>query len=499
MISAVWTHSNCNRSLCELRKGNDMVFSSYETIFLFMPIVLVGYFGLSKVKNPLFQKLFLIGASLFFYAYFNPIYLLIIVSSIVVNYMLATVILRFEEKTYFTKAALITGILFNIGLLGYFKYYDFFISNINAVFGADFNLKNILLPLGISFFTFQQLSFLISVYKKEEKIENLLNYSLFVVFFPQLVAGPIVLYSEMIPQFADEKNRYFNLENFAKGIFVFSIGLFKKVVIADTVALFVDNGFALSAFSAPAAWAVALSYTLQIYFDFSGYSDMAIGLGKMFNIDIPTNFASPYTSDSLTVFWRKWHMTLGRALSTYVYIPLGGNKKGAFRTYLNLFITFCVSGLWHGAAWTFVIWGALHGIIVALERLFHNILVKIPKSIRVAYTFLTVNFLWVLFRATSFEQALSVYKGMLNFSDLSLSKLQQLTLDGIVQFPSAIAILYVLAILLLLSFVVFFAKNSQQTAAEFKFSKKNLFVTVILFVVSVIHLSRLSTFIYFNF
>ena len=476
-----------------------MVFSSYETIFLFLPIVLIGYFGLSKVKTSLFQKLFLIGASLFFYAYFNAIYLLIIIASILVNYVLAKVLLRLDEKTHLKKPALVVGILFNIGLLGYFKYYDFFISNINAVFGSDFNLKNIILPLGISFFTFQQLSFLISVYKKQEKIENLLNYSLFVVFFPQLVAGPIVMYSEMIPQFSDEKNRYFNCENFAKGIFVFCIGLFKKVVIADTVALFVDNGFALNSFSAPTAWAVALSYTLQIYFDFSGYSDMAIGLGKMFNINIPTNFLSPYLSESITVFWRRWHITLGRALSTYVYIPLGGNKKGALRTYCNLFVTFLVSGLWHGAAWTFVIWGALHGVIVALERLFKDVLVRIPRIIKTACTFLTVNFLWVLFRATSFEQALNIYKGMFTFSDLSLYNLQKLTLDGIVDFPSAIAVLYVIGILLLLSFVVFFTKNSQKLAEEFRFSKKTLFLTVILFAVSVIHLSRLSTFIYFNF
>lgn len=441
----------------------------------------------------------MIGASLFFYAYFNPIYLLIIIASILVNYTLAKVILRFDESVHWKKAALIVGILFNIGLLGYFKYYDFFVSNINAVFGTDFNLKNILLPLGISFFTFQQLSFLISVYQKQEKIENLLNYSLFVVFFPQLVAGPIVLYGEMIPQFSCEKNRYFNSENFAKGIFIFCIGLFKKVVIADTVALFVNNGFNLRSFSAPAAWAVALSYTLQIYFDFSGYSDMAIGLGKMFNITIPANFMSPYRSESVTVFWRRWHITLGRALSTYVYIPLGGNKKGALRTYFNLFVTFLVSGLWHGAAWTFVIWGALHGLIVALERLFKNVLMKIPKIIRVVCTFLTVNFLWVLFRATSFEQALNIYKGMFNFSNLSLYNLQTLTLDGIVDLPSVIAILYVLSILLLLIFVVFFTKNSQKRAEKFVFSKKNLVITVILFVVSVIHLSRLSTFIYFNF
>lgn len=476
-----------------------MVFSSYEMIFLFLPIVLIGYYALSQIEQSIFQKLFLVGASLFFYAYFNPVYLVIILSSIIINYLISKVIVRLDKVFLYKKIVLAVGILFNIGLLGYFKYYDFFISNINAVFDTDFNLKNVILPLGISFFTFQQLSFLISVYKKQEKIENLIDYSLFVVFFPQLVAGPIVLYSEMIPQFLDKKNRYLNHENFAKGLYIFCMGLFKKTVIADTIALFVNNGFGLSYFSAPAAWAVALSYTLQIYFDFSGYSDMAIGLGKLFNIDIPANFSSPYTSESITVFWRRWHITLGRALSTYVYIPLGGNRKGAVRTYLNLFVTFLVSGLWHGAAWTFVIWGALHGIIVATERLFANLLAKIPKVIKIACTFLTVNFLWVLFRATSFEQAINIYKGMFNFSDLSLSQIATLNLDGIIQFPEKIAILYVVGILLLLTFVVFFTKNSQYRAENFKFSRKNLFETVILFVISVIHLSRLSTFIYFNF
>lgn len=483
----------------KVERGYAMVFSSYEMIFLFLPIVLIGYFALSKIEQPVFQKLFLVGASMFFYAYFNPAYLIIILSSIIINYLLSKVIVHLDEKIRLKKTVLAVGILFNIGLLGYFKYHDFLISNINAVFDTDFNLKNVILPLGISFFTFQQLSFLISVYKKQEKIENIIDYSLFVVFFPQLVAGPIVLYSEMIPQFLDQKNRYFSSENFAKGLYIFCIGLFKKTVIADTIALFVNNGFGLSYLSAPTAWAVAMSYTLQIYFDFSGYSDMAIGLGKMFNIDIPANFISPYTSESITVFWRRWHITLGRALSIYVYVPLGGNRKGAARTYLNLFVTFLISGLWHGAAWTFVIWGALHGIIVAGERLFHNLLVKIPKIIRIACTFLTVNFLWVLFRATSFEEAINIYKGMINFSDLSLSQIATLNLDGIVQFPGKTAILYVAGILLLLIFVVLFTKNSLYYADTFKPSRKNLFVTVILFVISVIHLSRLSTFIYFNF
>ena len=296
-----------------------MVFSSYEMIFCFLPIVLIVYYSLSKLKSSTWQKVFLIVASLFFYGYFNVSYLVIIIASILVNYLIASAIHKYENIHFLEKVLLVTGILFNIGMLGYFKYYDFFISNINTVFNLSFPIKNLLLPLGISFFTFQQFSFLISVYKKEEKLESIVDYSLFVTFFPQLVAGPIVLYKEMMPQFTNNENRKFNSDNFSRGIYIFCIGLFKKVVIADTVALFVNNGFELSYFSMPTAWIVALSYTLQIYFDFSGYSDMAIGLGKMFNINIPANFVSPYTSESITVFWRKWHITLGRALSTYIY------------------------------------------------------------------------------------------------------------------------------------------------------------------------------------
>ncbi len=476
-----------------------MVFSSYELIFGFLPIVLIVYFNLSKLKYSICQRLFLVMASLFFYGYFNISYLAIIIISIVVNYIIAQMMCFLEDKKSLKKIFLAVGIVFNVGMLGYFKYYDFFIRNINAIFNLDFAVKNLLLPLGISFFTFQQFSFLISVYKKEEKLDSFINYSLFVTFFPQLVAGPIVLYKEMMPQFANDENRKFNLENFVKGIYVFCIGLFKKIVIADTVALFANNGFGLEYFSAPTAWIVTLSYTLQIYFDFSGYSDMAIGLGKMFNINIPINFNSPYTSESVTVFWRKWHITLGRALSSYVYIPLGGNRKGKCRTYINLLITFLASGLWHGAAWTFVIWGVLHGAFVVIERMFNDILVKIPKYIRVAVTFIIVNFLWVLFRATTFTQALNIYKGMFNFADINVSQIASLCADGIVSLPSKIALIYVVGLVILLLFIVFMAKNTIKRMENFTPTTKNLWITIVMFIISVIHLSKLSVFIYFNF
>lgn len=489
-----------------------MVFSSYEFIFLFLPIVLIVYYLMSNWKDKMYQHLFLVAASLFFYGYFNISYLIIMLASIIVNYVLAKAmsIIRLKainnsgtadkDKAFTLKVLLTIGILFNIGMLGYYKYYDFFIENINAVLGTEFVLKHILLPLGISFFTFQQFSFLISIYKGEEKLENFVDYCLFVTFFPQLVAGPIVLYSEMMPQFTDESRRKLNFDHFSKGIYIFVIGFFKKTVIADTVALFVNNGLTnVWEHNAATAWITALSYTVQIYFDFSGYSDMAIGLGKLFNIDLPANFLSPYKSKSITEFWRRWHITLGRALSTYVYIPLGGNRKGKVRTYINLFVTFLASGLWHGANWTFVIWGIMHGICIVFERVTKKTLEKIPGFIRIAATFFLVNFFWVLFRADNIGQAMDVYKGMVNFSNISMASLLPLTADNLIGFPALVNMVYILGMLGILYIIVFCTENTIERAKGFSPTVKRLVFTVVLLSISIIHLSRESIFIYFNF
>jgi len=480
-----------------------MVFSSYVFIFLFLPIVLIIYFWLSKTKSIHYQHIFLIAASLFFYAYFNYMYVFIIISSIVVNYSIALLMRntsrKADNKDKHRKLFLVLGILFNIGLLGYFKYYDFFIENINAVFGASYNLKHIILPLGISFFTFQQLSFIISVYKKEERVENFIDYCVFVLFFPQLVAGPIVLYKEMIPQFLDRQRRYINYDNLSRGIFIFVIGLFKKACIADTISLFVEHGFESTNLSMASAWATSLFYTLQIYFDFSGYSDMAIGLGKMFNINIPMNFNSPYKSHSITEFWQRWHITLGRALRTYIYIPLGGNRKGKTRTYINLFLTFLVSGFWHGAAWTFIVWGVLHGIFVIIERAAKKYIERIPGVVRILITFLVVNFLWVLFRAETFSDAMMIYRGMFDFAHIGIDTLSKLVMDDLVNFPTIIDIAYVFGLIGTLLYVVFRCKNSVEMTNSFTLTKRNLGYTALLFCASVIHLTRESVFIYFNF
>ena len=480
-----------------------MVFSSYIFIFAFLPLVLLGFYLLPRLiaapgRLRKAQNLLLIAASLVFYGYFNVSYLLLIAASILVNYLLALAIQN-GRRQQLVKLCFVVGVLFNVLLIGYFKYYDFFIENINFLFRGSFALKHLLLPLGISFFTFQQLSFLVSVYKKEEQVEDFISYCVFVLFFPQLVAGPIVLYSEMIPQFKDESRCRFDSDNLARGIYMFCIGFFKKAVVADTLALFVDNGYAQSSLGLAAAWAVSLCYTLQIYFDFSGYSDMAIGLGKMFNIDLPWNFLSPYQSESFTVFWRRWHITLGRALSSYIYKPLGGSRRGRARTFLNTMATFLISGLWHGAAWTFVLWGGIHGLFVAGEKLLGDRLERVPKALRVGLTFLLVNVLWVLFRAESFSQAGMVYSGMLSFGSLELGQLAALVLDNSFDFPTIVDITYLFSLLAVLLAVVFRCRSSRLLLEKFRCSGRSLAFTVFLFCFSVLHLSRGSIFIYFNF
>lgn len=482
-----------------------MVFSSYVFIFVFLPLVLLGFYLLPRlVHDPghlrTAQNLFLIAASLVFYGYFNLSYLLLIAASILVNYFLALAMQGSSgSRPGLSRFCFVAGILFNVLLIGYFKYYDFFIENINFIFRSSFALKHLLLPLGISFFTFQQLSFLVSVYKQEERVEDFVSYCVFVLFFPQLVAGPIVLYSEMLPQFKDENRSRFDSDSMARGLYMFCIGLFKKAVVADTLALFVDNGFAQDSLGLAAAWAASLSYTMQIYFDFSGYSDMAIGLGKMFNIDIPYNFLSPYKSESFSELWRRWHITLGRALSTYIYKPMGGSRKGPFRTAVNTMLTFLVSGLWHGAAWTFVLWGALHGLFVAGEKLLSDRLDRVPRALRVGLTFLLVNFLWVLFRTESFSQASMVYSAMFSIGNINLNQISALVLDNAFDFPTIVDIGYLFGLLAVLLVVVFRCKNSREMLEGFRCSGKSLTFTVFLFCFSVLHLSRESIFIYFNF
>lgn len=330
-----------------------MLFNSSVYIFLFLPVTLLSYFIIAKSLGKTASKIWLLSASLFFYGYWKAEYLALIITSIFVNYIAGKFIVYSRTRSR-AKLFLISGILFNTGLLVYFKYAGFVATNIGALIGGEPVSFEIILPLAISFFTFQQIAYLSDIYLNDRINYSFIDYSLFICFFPQLIAGPIVHHKEVMPYFSMPGSSLFNANNIAKGIFIFCIGLFKNIVIADTISTWASAGFdsstSLTFFD---AWGVSLCYTFQLYYDFSGYSDMAIGAALMFNIRLPANFHSPYKALSIRDFWRRWHMTLSRWLRDYVYIPLGGNRKTATSTHMNIFLTFLVGGIWHGAGWTY--------------------------------------------------------------------------------------------------------------------------------------------------
>ncbi len=380
------------------------------------------------------------------------------------------------------KYLLTFGIVANLALLGYFKYADFFIENINLLSNTDISLLHVTLPLAISFFTFQQIAYLVDSYREETKEYDFLNYALFVTFFPQLIAGPIVHHSEMMPQFASRSNLVKRYKNIATGLFVFSIGIFKKVIIADTFAVWATNGFDIAqSLNMIEAWATSLSYTFQLYFDFSGYTDMAIGAALLFNIKLPINFNSPYKALTIQEFWRRWHITLSRFLKEYLYIPLGGNRKGSLRTYTNLLTTFIIGGIWHGAGWGFVFWGFLHGVALVLNRLWQTLGLKLPTVLAWFITFNFINITWVFFRAKEWGDAVKVLEGMF-FGSLGFH-IESKTLLWI-----ALAFLVVLAF-----------ENSYELHKRFKLSYKNLLFTLVLLYLALEQLSSFSEFLYFNF
>jgi len=483
-----------------------MIFSTYSFVFIYLPLVLLLYFGMARYVSRRFQQIFLIIASLIFYGaiFFNGFghlwYIWLIMSSVIINYSVATGVQNIT-KPPIRKALFVAGVVFNVVLIGYYKYYNFFLDNINYVFDTEFIIKQIALPLGISFFTFQQIAFQISVLKKEERVPNFWDYTMFIVFFPQLVAGPIVFLKDVLYQYQDEKNRFFNAGNFSAGLFIFVIGLFKKAVIADTLDSFVyysylspeKLGFATS-------WLTTFSYTFQIYFDFSGYSDMAIGLAKMMNINLPVNFYSPYKSVSITEYWKRWHITLGRSLAVLVYIPLGGNRKGLARTCFNLFAVFFVSGIWHGAAWTYVIWSMTHGLVRVFEKLFITQLEKIPRLIRMFFTFMFINTAFVLFRSPSFDTVFIMFKNMFMPESFNFKGIATMAYNTSITYPDTIAVIYVLAVISIVAALVFlYPKNSIDKYNEFKPTVKNAIIIAVLFSISIVHFSRVGAFIYFNF
>jgi alginate O-acetyltransferase complex protein AlgI len=410
-----------------------MLFNSYAFIFGFLPLTLLLFHGLRGAGLARSSIGLLSLMSLLFYGWWNPIYLLLIVPLMLVNFVLAArIVPRDKQRRRGAKPLLVLGIALNLGVLGYFKYANFFVDNLNAVTGLDLVLSKVILPIGISFFTFQKIAFLVDAYRDRVDRLNFIDYVLFVTFFPQLIAGPIVHHSEVMRQFRDPAP--VSMPTVALGVTIFTIGLAKKVLLADTAARYATPVFdAVAAGARPdmlAAWGSALAYSAQLYFDFSGYSDMAIGGGLLFGIRLPINFASPYKAESIIDFWHRWHITLSRFLRDYLYVPLGGNRKGRSRRYVNLLITMLLGGFWHGAGWTFVIWGSLHGFYLVVNHLWRALRrhfnrgaetpTGLGRRLGQAITFIAVVIAWVFFRSDDVGSAVRMLLAMVGRNGLEV-------------------------------------------------------------------------------
>jgi D-alanyl-lipoteichoic acid acyltransferase DltB (MBOAT superfamily) len=464
-----------------------MLFNSYDYLLWFLPGTLAVFFVLGR--RPLAAQAWLTVASLVFYGWWNPWHLPLIAGSIAFNFAVAAALRRGAGGT-----TLALGVAANLALLGVFKYADFFLANAARVTGAPTQLLHLALPLGISFFTFTQIAYLVDVRRGKAQEPRFVNYALFVTFFPHLLAGPILHHGEMMPQFAQATNKRPQWDNLAAGLFLLAIGLVKKVLIADTFAPVADAGFAApAALSAPAAWIAVLAYTMQIYFDFSGYTDMALGAARLFNIRMPVNFDSPYRATDIRDFWRRWHMTLSRFLREYLYVPLGGNRHGEARTAAAVLATFLLGGLWHGAAWTFVVWGLLHGLALVACRAWSRVGRPLPPPLAWALTFAFVAVTWVFFRATSLEGALAMLRAMAGQNAApaapALAWLSQVAAQlGNALAPAAIGLL-----------VVFRRENSNALVAQFRPTAANAAFVALALPACVLQLARVTPFLYFNF
>jgi len=490
-----------------------MLFNSYEFFFIFLPISFFLYFYLNTKKCTTAAKVWLVFTSLFFYSWWNIIYLPLILMSIIVNYIVTYAMIDHDvsKKHYLSKKSLLQfGLLFNIGLLVYFKYMDFFITNTNSLFNTNIELLHLALPLAISFFTLQQIAFLIDSHEGLVKEKNLLNYIIFVTFFPQLIAGPIVHHKEMMPQFANIRNKVKNYKNVAIGLFIFNIGLFKKVVIADTFSVWATAGFDTAlTLNLIEAWATSLSYTFQLYFDFSGYTDMAIGAALLFNIKLPINFNSPYKATGMIDFWQRWHITLSSFITTYIYTPLLRSfdnltfHKAMFATV----ITFLIAGLWHGASWMFVIFGGLHGLGLITNHYWKKRRIKLNKVLAWFITFNFVNVTFVFFRAKDWDEAVKVLHNMFSWDDIVLpiqleGKLAFLSNYG-VEFnkfsPNLLAGKDLIIWLILAFTIILLFKNSMERLKFFKPNIINSSIFITAFTTSFYKLSGYSEFLYFRF
>ena len=522
-----------------------MLFNSYGFIFFYLPVVLLGFFQLGRI-NHTYAAGWLALASLFFYGYWNPAYVGLLLGSIVCNYAFGIWIAKIPESGKRglrsgdrKKHLLIVALAANLSLLAYYKYANFFVGNLNPLLGTDWNLGEIILPLGISFFTFTQIAFLVDTFQDKVKEYNFIHYVLFVTYFPHLIAGPVLHHKEMMPQFAKSATYRCNYENMSVGLTIFIIGLFKKVVLADGIAYYVPTIFDASAsgihLTFIEAWGGALCYTLQLYFDFSGYSDMAIGLSRMFGVTLPLNFNSPYKAVNIIEFWRCWHMTLSRFLRDYLYIPLGGNRNGPTRRHMNLMATMLLGGLWHGAGWTYVIWGGLHGIYLVINHGWHTLrraLGQDPSeplsypthALSALFTFTAVTLAWVFFRSNNLHTAVTITQTMLGCNGVSLPD------NWFVRFPNihewfnnhglfapsnGLATSGMMNWIWIMLLIVWFAPNTQTIMQSFKPaldmpkdhkkrwlwqpSARTALVVWLIGFIAIINVNKQSAFLYFQF
>ena len=476
-----------------------MQFNSYDFILIFFPLLFAGFFLLNRWSRAA-GRLFLIGMSAWFYLYYGLASAPVLLASLAVNYLAAALIARTEKRGGLILALDIAA---NIALLFFFKYTPFVLANINYFFHRDYHI-DVFLPLGISFFTFQQISYVLHV-RKAEKNERFSDYLLYILFFPKLIMGPLAEPGELIPQFHDEARRRPDAANIACGLKLFCFGLFKKLLLADVFAAAVNCCFDdLAAATAADMMLAMFAYTFEIYFDFSGYSDMAVGIAKTLNIDLPINFDSPYKALSIRDFWKRWHISLTGFLTRNVYIPLGGSRRGRLRQYLNVMIVFLVSGIWHGANWTFFLWGLLHGALSVAERVLDRVRNRADRALRWFGTFLAVNVLWLLFRADSVGQWLYMLRTMLRFKSAAVSPAllgcfetqETALLARLLHLPAtggAAALLFYAAALLL----CLIPENSFR--AKDRLAPANAVLAALAFFFAFLHLGGESVFVYFNF
>ncbi len=487
-----------------------MLFHSYIFVFVFLPVSLGGYYLAGRIGSRA-AKLWLAAMSLWFYGSFRLEYLLLLLLSVFLNYGIALG-MKGEKRAGGLLAA---GVAVNLAALVYFKYMDFFIGNWNYISGMELPLLRVALPVGISFFTFQQISYLADCYKGEIETKGFLDYMLSIVYFPKLVEGPLVIYAEWEPELAGAGEKGFDAEKFMRGVCQFVMGMMKKVILADTFGGAVDYGYSnLEIMHGWDALLIVVFYALQLYFDFSGYCDMALGVSRMFGIELPVNFNSPYQAGNIVEFWKRWHITLNRFFTKYIYIPLGGNRKGRARMYGNLLIVFLVSGIWHGAGWNFILWGMLHGVLYVLTRMwmnrrgaFHGR--KVPRVISVPLTFCYTAFAWVYFRAENAAQGNRLISLLFSGDYARVNRnlagyfnldefwyiLKVLRLDGW-EYGHYILMGAITVFSLLL---VFFGKNAAGVADKIKPKPWTavLFAGAMLW--CVLAFSEVSTFLYFNF